>query len=352
MTHSTGTQASTQASSNAKPQASSKLTAMLWRLRWVLLLTSGVIAEVTYWQWFAENGSAKAARTYGMLVWISSAGLLLLFETARRRLSDAQISERLSVPVLGHIPWGNPDQNSATLCTLHRARGPAAHAYRELRTALHFSTRGQSRPSIGITGAVNTEHHAIIGANLGVTLARSGRRTLIIDATFSEPGVASALKAESSHPTDSAAHWQVRVQPTEIDDLHVLKWYRSCDHDVDVVLASLRQIRDEYDVLLVPMGPVESGGTAPQITDHLDGMVVLLDQTPIGGVCEEQAMKCLKRVRGNVLGIVVLGDGVVPTTSVTWPQGLSQTGEFKLPTQLAERSEKNAAKDSASRRTA
>ena len=69
-----------------------------------------------------------------------------------------------------------------TLVTITDPRSPAAEAYRTLRTNLSFYSLDQPIRTLVVTSPAPNEGKSTAVANLAVTMAQSGRRTILVDA--------------------------------------------------------------------------------------------------------------------------------------------------------------------------
>jgi non-specific protein-tyrosine kinase len=76
---------------------------------------------------------------------------------------------------------------TVNLITLTEPRSAAAEAYRALRTNILFSGIEKPITTLLITSAASSEDKSIATANLAVTLAQSGSRTIIVDADLRRP---------------------------------------------------------------------------------------------------------------------------------------------------------------------
>lgn len=122
-------------------------------------------------------------------------GLLLgLFISVGRRVLDTSIRSRRALEratgqrVLGLIPkvvdW-DPDQVQNV--ALSHPTSPPAEAYRTLRTSLRFLTVDGDVHRLLFTSAGAGEGKSTTVANIGVTLARTGKRVLLVDADLRKP---------------------------------------------------------------------------------------------------------------------------------------------------------------------
>ena len=85
-----------------------------------------------------------------------------------------------------------------SLITLTDPRSPVSEAYRTLRTNLSFYSVDNPIKTLVVTSPTPQENPADTVANLAVTLAQSGRRTLLVDCDLRRP----ALHAAFSLPAE------------------------------------------------------------------------------------------------------------------------------------------------------
>jgi polysaccharide biosynthesis transport protein len=105
----------------------------------------------------------------------------------RIRSSD-EVAERLGVPLLARIPEP-PRRLHATnsLVMLAEPNGTDAEAFRMLRTNLDFVNLERQARAIIVTSASEREGKSTTIANLGVALARSGKRVVLVDLDLRRP---------------------------------------------------------------------------------------------------------------------------------------------------------------------
>ena len=116
-------------------------------------------------------------------------GLALIRDRMSGRLRSSQeLEEYLEAPVLGVVPpvpdWHR--RKKAYLVSVTRWRSPPAEAYRVLRTNL-LSAVGSGAKSIVVTSTHSGEGKSATVANLGVVLARAGKRVSLLSADMRRP---------------------------------------------------------------------------------------------------------------------------------------------------------------------
>lgn len=74
-----------------------------------------------------------------------------------------------------------------TLITLTDPRSPAAEAFRRLRTNIMFGAATQALHTLALTSAANADGKSLAVANLAVTFAQAGNKTILVDCDLRKP---------------------------------------------------------------------------------------------------------------------------------------------------------------------
>jgi succinoglycan biosynthesis transport protein ExoP len=129
--------------------------------------------------------------TLGALVGlVGGIGLALLFENLDLAIYSADELEKVAkVPLLGSIPnlniSGKPP-NRAFLLMGNRQSG-SREAFRILRTNLHAQILREAARKLLITSAEKGVGKSTVLVNLGVAIAQTGRKVVIVDSNFRHP---------------------------------------------------------------------------------------------------------------------------------------------------------------------
>lgn len=113
-------------------------------------------------------------------------GVIVLREALDRDVREPEdVGRALGIPVLGSVPQEDPKRALPMRSAPQSAR---AEAYRAILANLPFLNNPDDLPQqIMVTGTTSGEGTTSVAANLAVALARSGRRTLLVDANFRHP---------------------------------------------------------------------------------------------------------------------------------------------------------------------
>ncbi len=255
------------------------------------------------------------------------AGLVYLAEiTDRSFRSPEEVGRRLALPVVGYIPVLGADGKAATtiegsavdssLCALHRPRSADAEAYRGVRTALYFGTKGKKNQVIHVTSPNPGDGKSTTAANLAVCIAQSDKRVLLVDADLRKPRVhelfglsadrgLASLIAEEAEPADV-------IQPSGIPNLSVLPCGPLPANPAELLTSPrfrevLDTLRDEYEFVIVDSPPVLAVTDASIIASNVDGVILTVRMTSSARPPAERAREILSTMNATLVGVVVNG---------------------------------------------
>ena len=142
----------------------------------------------------ADNPSApNRTRAMGLALCLglmAGGGLGLVRDMRDHRLRNAhEVTSLLGAPLLGVIP-SLPKKTSRRDLGQKVALDPTSHtaeAIRTIRTALFFSIPKEEARVIQVTSPGPAEGKSTLVSNLGIAMAQSGQRVLILDADFRKP---------------------------------------------------------------------------------------------------------------------------------------------------------------------
>ncbi len=153
----------------------------------------------------AEVGTKVAPKPLSVFAGALLLGLLAGFGLSYlAELSDQsfrtpeEIRRRLGLPVVGHIPLFEPEEDEERLTvegvrlnpilrTVYQPKSREAEAYRGVRTALYFNSRGSGHKIIQVTSPDMGDGKSTLIANLAVSIAQSEKKVILIDADFRRP---------------------------------------------------------------------------------------------------------------------------------------------------------------------
>lgn len=202
-----------------------------------------------------------------------------------------------------------------SLITLTDPRSPAAEAYRELRTSLMFSSVERPVSTLLVTSAANSEDKSTVLANLAVTIAQSGHKTIIVDCDLRRPaqheiwGISNE-RGLTTMMLEEGAMSNPPLIATEIANLAVLPTGPLSPVPADV-LSSQRMgevigvLKARAGYVLFDSPPVLTATDAALLGAKLDAVLLTVRAGETRRDQAARARQTLERVHVRVLGAVL-----------------------------------------------
>jgi polysaccharide biosynthesis transport protein len=234
--------------------------------------------------------------------------------------SPEEISSQLGVPVLAIVRKLEALAGNG-LPSIHTYVSPNAvetEAFRTLRTALTLGNGPTDR--IAISSAEPSDGKTTVSANLAVSFAQAGKKTLIIDADLRKPGLTTTVGlkgkpgvadvlAGRDNPAKAAASF---VQHTELCNLDVLTAGLRRPNPAELLSGQnfvelLAWAEANYDQVLVDCPPVLAVSDAQIVGRLVDGAILVVQPQKNHRRLVARACDSFATTGTNVLGIVANG---------------------------------------------
>jgi capsular exopolysaccharide synthesis family protein len=237
------------------------------------------------------------------------AGAVVLFEYLRDRLSTAEeISQRVGVRVVGTLPKVSRSRKRPN-------PGEMAESVDGVRAVI--SQTGREAPKvILVTSAVEHEGKTTFAAQLAASLARSDKRTLLLDGDLRHPNVHLALELDLRAGLPELLRGEIgndeAVQPTTIEGLFAVTG-GTCDYAAITALSRpelgkvIKGFRESFDHVVIDAGPVLAIADA-LLLGQLSDVAIVATMRDVSRVpLVSAAVDKLRGVGVRVLGTVVNG---------------------------------------------
>ncbi len=269
--------------------------------------------------------TAKIMTTGCVLGLLAGFALACLVELADKSFRSADdLMATLAVPILSHVPYMKEATKKAkgqsgpaqALVTIAKPKSRSAEAFRSVRTAIYFSTSGEVHKVIQVTSPVAGDGKSTLSGNLAVSIANSGKKTLLIDADLRRPTVHKVFGLENKvglsavvalgTPIDEA------VQPTEVENLSILTCGRRPENPSELLLSPefdqlISHLRATYDFVIIDTPPVLAVTDPASVAARADGVIMALRLSKRSRTLAKRAVEQLQTVGANILGVVVNG---------------------------------------------
>ena len=201
------------------------------------------------------------------------------------------------------------------LITLSQPRSAAAEAYRSLRTNLMFSSVEKPIHTLLVTSAAHEDQKSATLANLAVTFAQGGNRTILVDADLRQPQQHKIWGLEnqrgvSQMMVDDAALNDPPLHDSRVDNLQVLCTGELPPNPADLlggtrmgdIIAALKQ---RADYVLFDSPPVLAATDAALLGIKLDAALLAVRAGDTRRDHTAQARQALERVHVRIVGAVL-----------------------------------------------
>ncbi len=243
------------------------------------------------------------------------------FAFALERVSDTissqvEVEEKLGLPFLGIMPL-IPDEGNPALFDLHIHRQPksyVAECCRAIRTNLLFMSPDKPFKTLLVTSSGPQEGKSTSTVGLGVALAQSGDRVLIVDTDMRRPrihkvfgmpndkGVSSVIVGEES--LDSV------VKTTEVHNLFVLPCGPIPPNPAELLHTKafkelLTAVSSKFDRIILDSPPIGALTDAVVLSTEVDGVVLVLKAGKTPREAVKRATRLLLGVKAKLFGVIL-----------------------------------------------
>jgi capsular exopolysaccharide synthesis family protein len=258
----------------------------------------------------------------GLLLGLGGAFFLEYLDQTIKSATD--IERAVGTPVLGLIPQesklsdGKSGRPIVVLSALS-PDDPAVEAYRALRTNVTFVGAEKPLQFIAVTSPGPGEGKSTTAANLAMTLAQSGSRTLLVDGDMRRPLQHKAFGlVQDPGITDvlvGSATTREAIRPGVAENLDVLPSGVLPPNPSELLgsgamKALVTELRREYDYIVIDTPPVLPVTDAAIIATVADGTILVVKSGETEESAIQRAVEQLTRVRARIAGAVL--NGITP----------------------------------------
>jgi succinoglycan biosynthesis transport protein ExoP len=240
--------------------------------------------------------------------------LILLDRIDDRMASFSEFQHHFSENILGQIPK-EKTKGKVDLLQPDDARHVFAESYRNIRSSIFFMPYEGPRPkSFLITSAVPSEGKSTVSANLAITMALSGARTLLIDCDLRRGALREAFGISSkigfSEVLKGEVNWQEVVVPTAYETLFVLPRGKTLSQPSEHLLrdsteALLREIYQHYDYVIIDSSPVLAADDTTSLAPKIDATIFVVRLSYTSARLTKKALELLYNRQVNIPGVIL-----------------------------------------------
>lgn len=196
------------------------------------------------------------------------------------------------------------------LITLSDPRSPVSEAYRTLRTNLSFSSLDRPIKTLVVTSPAPDEDKSTTVANLAVTMAQGGKRTILVDCDLRRPTLHTLFNLASEPGLTNLVleeHLAPPLQETGVEGLSLLASGPLPPNPADM-LGSLKvdqiikTLADAADIILFDAPPVVAVTDATVLGAKVDGVLLVISAGKTRRDHARRAKEMLEKANVRIIG--------------------------------------------------
>jgi polysaccharide biosynthesis transport protein len=212
---------------------------------------------------------------------------------------------------------GNGHDKRIELVAQHLPKSQMSEAFRALRTALLLSQPDRPPQVILVTSALPREGKTTAAANLAVTLAQLGDRTLLIDGDLRKPGVGRLLNLGSGKYAGLSSYLAgvssldlVTVQHPAIPNLSAIPTGPLPPNPADLLAShkladAVTELRRKFKFVVIDSPPIMAATDAVILSVQTDGVLLVVRSGETPKEAFTRTRDLLTSVKCRLLGVVL-----------------------------------------------
>ncbi len=286
----------------------------------------------------------------GLVFGLVFAFIVETFDTSLGAIDD--VEQTLGLQVLGLIPYIEPKDaqvslkdkskggiaddtlaRSACLIPHFGSQSVLAESFRSLRTNIQFNALEKNIKSIVLTSAIPQEGKTVVSANLAITMAQGGLKTLLLGADLRKPTIhrifgldaspgvtdlilgssvfSETVKTVTDIMMGKMSMDEIMLTPG-IDNLHIITCGTIPSNPGELMQSErfkdfIDEIHDQYDVILIDTPPLISAADASILTMKADGALLVYRAGAVARGILKRVKAQLEQVKANIIGVVLNG---------------------------------------------
>ena len=253
------------------------------------------------------------AAVLGLVLAVAGAFLVEYLDDTIKTSED--VMRATNLPILGAITRIDGENYPDKLIAVRQPLSPTVEAYRIVRTNIQFSSIDRPARTLMITSPNPSEGKSVMIANLGVVMAQSGMKVIIVDTDMRRPVQHRIFNLPNRDGmSDAVIRSQVNVidhlQETGIENLRLMSSGSLPPNPAELLgsermLYIIEELKKISDIVLFDSPPTLVVADAAILGSRTDGVLLVTDSGNTRTTEARRAVEELRRVRVNLLGVVL-----------------------------------------------
>ncbi|MFL0268822.1 CpsD/CapB family tyrosine-protein kinase [Candidatus Clostridium radicumherbarum] len=200
------------------------------------------------------------------------------------------------------------------MISIKNPKSHAAEAFRTLRTNIQFSSLDEELKTLVITSTQPGEGKSTVISNLGITMAQSGKKVLLIDCDLRKPTIHKKLGISNQDGLTTLLakekSFLEAIRTTNIHNFFVLTSGPIPPNPAELLgskkmRALIEELKGQFDVILFDAPPVLAVTDAQILATYCDGVVFVASFRQAEKQALVTAKELISKVGGKLIGVVI-----------------------------------------------
>lgn len=206
------------------------------------------------------------------------------------------------------------NRSANPLITMEKPKSVISEKFRGIRTNILFSTADNDVQTIVFTSEKPASGKSTISANVSITYAQAGYKTLLIDGDMRKPTQHYIFNTDNtdgfSNLIINKTDYNKAIHKTDIDNLDLLTSGPIPPNPSELIgseksLEVLEYLRSEYDFIIIDTPPVNTVTDAQLFAEIAKYVVCVVDVQKNDRNAVKKGKELIEKAGGKILGVVL-----------------------------------------------
>ncbi len=206
-------------------------------------------------------------------------------------------------------------QNGVKVITVANPSSVISEQFKTIRTNIQFSNADYKYKKLMITSSTVSEGKSTVSANIAVTFANQGLRTILVDADLRRPTISATFGIVSSEGvtnflTNHEFSPKKITYKTSVNNLFVMPSGPVPPNPAELINSNrmdelISYLSENFDLVIYDAPPVLSVTDAQILSTKVEGTILVVRENHVEKGAVRQALSLLSNVNAKVIGTII-----------------------------------------------